>query len=227
MSTIPKKNAQAIAWVQTRVPVWAAAGATIGVDAQQIGQLGALAGAAATALAEYDAAVAVARAKGEAYRDAVGTMRESAGGQVGRIRGFARTAPNPSAVYAAAQIPPPATPAPSPAPGSPEGFRISLEASGSLRFAFKAVHPAKVKGVTYLVQRQDTPQGPFQFFKLAKQRTFTDNSFPATSSTISYMVTAQTATKSGQPATVTVRYGGGNQGPVIVSQGPAVDTSAA
>lgn len=227
MSTIPKKYPQAIAWIKTRLPIWTAAGTTIGVDVAQLGTLSAELSAAETALAEYNAALAAADAKGEAFRDAFRTARVSASGQVARVRGFARTAPNPAAVYAAAQIPEPAKRAPAPAPGMPEGFRVSLEPNGDLRFTFKCDNPPRARGVTYLVQRQNTPQGPFEFLTLAKEREFTDSTFPNSSAQISYLVTAQTATKSGVGATMTVRYGSPNQaggGAQIISQGPAVDT---
>lgn len=229
MSTIPTKYAQAIAWIKTRVPIWTAAGADIGVDPAQIGELSAELSAAETALAEYDAALADADAKGEVFRDAFRTARQSASDQVSRIRGFARTAANPATVYADAQIPEPADRAPSPPPGTPDTFRVFLEPNGDLRFTFKCDNPPRARGVTYLVQRQDEPQGPFQFLTLAKEREFIDSSFPNSSTQISYLVTAQTPTKSGMGATLTVRYGSGNQGGAaaqIITQGPAVESQA-
>jgi hypothetical protein len=230
MSTVPTKLTAALTWIKTRVPIWTAAGTTIGVDPLQIGELGALVSAAETALAEYNTALADAEAKGEIYRNAATTARNAATAQVVRIRGFARTAPNPVTVYADAQIPEPAKRAPSPPPGTPDGFKVFLEPNGDLRFTFKCDNPPKAKGVTYLVQRQNSPQGAFEFLKLAKDREFVDSSFPSTSSLISYLVTAQTATKSGTGATFTVRYGAPNQSAqgaaTIVSQGPATTTQA-
>lgn len=231
MTTVPTKYAQAIAWIKTRVPIWSAAGTSIGVDPAQIGTLSAEVSAAEDALAEYLAAVADADAKGDIFRDSFKTARLSASDQVARIRGFARTAPNPATVYAAAQIPEPSPRSPAPPPGTPDGFKVFLKPNGDLRFTFKCVNPPKAKGVTYLVQRQNTPQGPFEFLKLAKGREFVDTTFPSSSSQISYLVTAQTATKSGIGATFTVRYGASNQQgggqAVIISQGPVVEGQVA
>ncbi len=226
MSTVPTKYAQAIAWIKTRVPIWTAAGANIGVDPLQIGELSAQVSAAETALAEYNAALADAEAKGEVFRNAFKVARQNASGQVVRIRGFARTAPDPAQVYADAQIPEPTKRAPTPAPGMPEAFRVALDLNGDLRFTFKCDNPPRTKGVTYLVQRQNEPQGPFEFLTLAKDREFVDSTFPNSSTQISYMVTAQTATKSGPNATLTVRYGSGNGGAQIIAQGPATETKA-
>lgn len=228
MSTIPIKYAQAIAWMKTRVPIWSNAGTAIGVDPVQIAELGTQLSAVEDALAEYNAALADAEAKGEIFRNAFRAARKDASGQVSRIRGFARTAPDPAAIYAAAQIPEPAKRSPSPAPGMPEAFRVALDLSGDLRFTFRCDNPPRAKGVTYVVRRQNEPQGPFEFLTLAKDREFVDSTFPNTSTLISYMVTAQTATRTGPNATLAVRYGSPNQpgvgGATIVSQGPATDT---
>lgn len=215
MSTVPTKYPEAIAWVNTRLPIWSAAPTAIGLDATLVADLAAQASAAETAKSDYDQAVADARAKGVAYRNAAKTMRSSATGQVTQIRGFARNAPDPAAVYSAAQIPEPATPGPAPAPGTPSEFKATLLESGALSFTFKCDHPAGVSGVTYKVERQDAPQTPFNFLLNAKKREFEDASFSASSTTIAYLVTAQTSTKDGSPASFTVRYGAGSESMVL------------
>ena len=226
MSTVPEKYPEAIAWVDTRVPIWTENAAAIGLEVAQPTNLGALATAASAAKAAYDTAKSDSDAKYEAYQAAARAMRSQATAQVGQIRSFAKGSASPSTVYSTAQIPAPADRAPTPPPGTPEAFRVSLLATGSLKFAFKCPNPSRTPSITYKVERQDTPQSPFTFLLNAKKREFEDSNFPATSTFISYRVTAQTTTQDGPAATFTVRYGAGNQSATILSQGPVVESKA-
>ncbi|MFI4881582.1 MAG: hypothetical protein ACIAQU_03240, partial [Phycisphaerales bacterium JB064] len=212
-------------WVDVRVPVWAAAGLTIGLDPVQVAALGTQASAAADLKTEWLNLKAQATAKGAEYRAAAGAMRSTAAAQVVQVRGFARTQANPDAVFAAAQLPIPAQPGPTPAPGVASDFRVELLQSGSLKFTFDCEHPANVKGVTYKVLRQGAPQEPYQFLLNAKKREFEDSNLPQNSTMLTYVVTAQTSTKDGNPSYFTVRFGGGNQAQ-IVAQGPVVESQA-
>ena len=226
MSTVPRNALEAIDWVDTRVPVWAAAGLTIGVDPLEVAELGTLLSAAKDLKTQWLAAQALADAKGADYRAGVKAMQAMAAGQVTQIRGFARSKGNPDSIYTTAQLPVPAKPAPAPAPGTPEGFERQLLDNGGLRFTFTCDHPEGVKAVTYKVERQDTPQGAFVFLLNAKKREFEDTTFLGTSTVIAYRVTAQTSTKDGLAASFTVRYGAGNQQATILSQGPVVESKA-
>ncbi len=225
MSTVPLKLSEAIDWVGVRVPVWTAAGAAIGVEATQMANLSALHASAQSLKAEYDALKAELEAKGEEYRQAATSMRSTASGLVVQIRGFARTTPNPPAIFTQAQLPQPADPTPAPPPGTPEGFKVELLQSGALRFSFKCDHPGGVKAVTYRVLRQDASQTPYVFLTNAKKRSFEDDTLAGDSTVVTYLVTAQTTTKDGNPAYFTVRFGAGNQAQIVaqgaVGQGEA------
>jgi hypothetical protein len=224
-STVPQKLPQAIAWVGVRVPVWSAAGLDIGLEPTQVAALSALHSSAQTLKAEYDALKAQYEAKGEEYRQQATAMRTMASGQVVQIRGFARTTPNPAAIFTAAQLPQPADRTPAPPPGTPEGFKVQLLQSGDLRFTFTCDHPEGVSAVTYKVMRQDAPQTPYVFLKNAKKRQFDDDTLTGDSTLVTYLVTAQTSTKDGDPAYFTVRFGSGNQAS-IVAQGPVSKSKA-
>ncbi len=226
MSTVvPVKLAEAIDWVGVRVPVWTAAGTAIGVEATQMANLSALHTSAQTLKAEYDALKAQYEAKGEEYRQAATQMRSTASALVVQIRGFAGTTANPAAVFTEAQLPQPADRTPAPPPGTPEGFKVQLLQSGDLRFTFDCDHPAGVSAVTYKVMRQDAPQTPYTFLLNAKKRTFDDDTLTGDSTVVTYLVTAQTSTKDGDPAYFTVRFGSGNQAQ-IVAQGPVGQSEA-
>lgn len=227
MSTVvPLKLPEAIDWVGVRVPVWTAAGAAIGVEATQMANLSALHSSADSLKGEYDAMKAELDAKGEEYRQAATAMRSTASALVVQIRGFARTTANPAAVFTEAQLPQPADRTPAPPPGTPEGFKVELLQSGSLRFTFACDHPSGVNAVTYKVMRQDAPQTPYVFLTNAKKRRFDDDTISGDSTVVTYLVTAQTTTKDGNPAYFTVRFGSGNQAS-IVAQGPVGEQEAA
>lgn len=226
MSTVPEKLPEAIDWVGVRVPVWTAAGTAIGVEATQTASLSALHSSAQSLKAEYDALKAEYDAKGAEYRQAATAMRTTAAGLVVQIRGFSRTTADPAAVFTQAQLPLPADPTPSPPPGTPEGFKAELLQSGSLRFTFACDHPSGVNAVTYKVMRQEGPQAPYVFLMNAKKRQFEDTTLSGDSTVVTYLVTAQTTTKDGNPAYFTVRFGSGNQAS-IVAQGPVGEQTAA
>jgi hypothetical protein len=219
MSTVPEKLPEAIDWVGVHAPVWTTAGAEIGVEAGQMASLTALHGSAQALKAEYEALKARCDAKGAEYRRTATAMRSMASGVVVQIRGFARTTPNPAAVFLAARLPEPAGRSPAPPPATAKAFRVDLLQSGALRFAFACDHPAGVSAVTYKVMRQDTPGAPFQFLLNAKKRQFEDDTLTGQSTMVTYLVTAQTSTRDGNPSYFTVRFGAGNKASII-AQGP-------
>lgn len=219
MSTVPTKFPETIDWVNARITDWAADPAAIGLDATAVA---ALASALSTAQSGRQGAIDARTASRDAtivYNDAGTDLRAQARQAVATIRAFAKASANPATVYSDASIPPPATPTPAPAPGTPEGFTISLSQGGAVTLAFECAHPAGVNGVTYKVERQDTPQSAWAFLTNAKERRFTDATIPTGSSLLFYRVTAQTSTKDGAAAEFTVRFGAGNQGATIVAQG--------
>ncbi|MEQ9094752.1 MAG: hypothetical protein RIE32_00650 [Phycisphaerales bacterium] len=220
MPTVPEKLPEAIDWVGVHAPVWTVAEATIGLEAGQLANLTALHAQADALKAEYEALKAQCEAKGAEYRRTARTMRSTASGMVVQIRGFARTTPDPKAVFAAARLPEPATRTPAPPPGTPTAFRVELLESGTLRFTFDCEHPEAVSAVTYKVLRQEGPDGPYQFLLNAKKRRFEDGSFSGSSGMVTYLVTAQTSTQDGNPAYFTVRFGGGERASII-AQGTA------
>ncbi len=218
MSTVPRKYPEAIDWVNTHVPIWTAAAASIGLDPTQPANLGALATEASDAKAAYDAAKSESDTLYEAYQAKARAMRTQATAQVGQIRSFAKGTANPSAVYTDAQIPAPADPTPKPAPGTPVVFTVELDQSGALNVRFKCPNPPRVGALTYIVERSIGAQQPFSYLMTAAERSFEDDTVPNGTSDVTYRVTAQSPTKKGLPGYFTVRFGVNNQ-PQIVSQG--------
>lgn len=218
MSTVPESYPQTIDWLSARIGDWTADPALIGLTTPELAEL-------ATELAQAEAAMnSAVQARKDSkdattlYHDRGRTLLVSTRAAVGKIRAFAKASDDPEKVYSDASIPPPASPSPTPAPGQPFAFRTELLYNGDLKVSFQCEHPAGVSGVIYKVERQNAPQTPFQFLTNAKDRAFTDASIPSGSSEIAYRVTAQTSTRDGLIGGTTIRFGSGNQQPVVVSE---------
>lgn len=207
MTTIPKELPKAINWVRRRVLVWAGVAAEIGLQPQQVSELGDLAQEANAALAEYRRLEALTAAQGVLYRSLARRMRARASAQVTQVRGFARTTDSPQAVYAKAQLRTPARRGRAAAPGKPTSFTTQLLSTGALVIAFRCPHPKGVEHVTYRVERRVGDGGPFAYLTTTKERRFRDERIPVGAGVIAYRVTAMTSTRDGDTAEHPVRLG--------------------
>lgn len=227
MSTIPTNPDDAILWLTDHLATWGADPAAVGLAELDITEMQAALDAAIAARGQTVALRSQSKAATSDYKNKLKDMRSDTSLRISKIRTYARGSADPEGVYTQAEIPAPATPTETPAPAVPSDFRATLEESGALRFNFKCANPRRVQGVTYRVERQDAAQGPFVFVLNAKEKSFVDQSFPNTSTVITYRVTAQTSTKDSTATYFTVRYGAGNQQAAILSEGPMVGETAA
>lgn len=218
MPTVPQPLPEAIDWVNNHVGPWAANAAAIGLSVEDVTEVGDLASAAGSAKTSAQTATDAKLVAVADYNTAGKAMRDKATALVAKIRGFARASGDPQSVYSAAVIPGPADREPTPAPGTPYEFTVALQQSGSITLAFKCDNPGNVAGVTYLVERGESPQGPFALLTNAGERKFTDATIPQGSSQVVYRITAQRSTMSGAPAQFTVLFGAGNQAQVVSQQ---------
>lgn len=226
MSTIPTNPDDAILWLTDHLATWGADPAAVGLAELDITEMQAALDAAIAARGQTVALRSQSKSATSDYHTKLKDMRSDTSLRVSKIRTYARGTADPASVYTLAEIPAPATPTEAPAPATPSDFRATLEESGALKFTFKCANPRRVQGVTYRVERQDAAQGPFVFVLNAKEKSFVDQSFPNTSTVITYRVTAQTSTKDSAATYFTVRYGSGNQA-AILSEGPMIGGQAA
>lgn len=222
MSTIPRENDAAVTWCATHLPIWIDNAATIGLDPIELADLAALITEADTRLTARNQAQDAASGAVGTFNEAADAMRDNAALQVAKIRTFAKGSSTPAIVYEDAQIPAPADPSPRPAPGTPTLFTVGLEQSGALMVNFKCPNPPRVGGLSYIVHRSVGAQQPFEYLDTVTERSFEDGTVPAGSSDVTYRVTAQSATKKGNPGYFTVRFGVNTQAQPqveLVSQG--------
>ncbi|MFI4916446.1 MAG: hypothetical protein ACIAS6_08070 [Phycisphaerales bacterium JB060] len=219
MSTVPRKGADAIPWVKAHVTPWTTNAEQLKLSPTDITALDAQADLAESRRVTMEAAWDAWRAAVASYNQAVKDLRTQAGGQVSIIRSTARTSANPTTIYTLAAIPAPADRTPRPAPGVATDFKTSLLQGGSITLTFRCPNPPRTGPVTYRVERRLVPPagspGPFEFYKNAKERTFTDDSIPRGTAQVDYRITAQTSTRDGDPALFGVQFGSGNQATVV------------
>ncbi|MCL4220112.1 MAG: hypothetical protein KJZ65_01955 [Phycisphaerales bacterium] len=218
MATVPTTNLGKIEFYESHLPAWGTNAVAIGLTAGSVTSLATLTAAARTAYNAHVAAQAAARAATANYYDKVAAMHAGPGAgsdMIRTIRAFAQSSNNPN-VYVLAQIPPPATPGPVPAPGTPFAFKVGLLQNGALELKWKCHNPSGASGTVYEIMRR-VGSGPFSYLDAPGQRQFVDAGVPAGAASVTYQITAARSTTRGNPAQFTVTFGTGAGAGTIAS----------
>ena len=165
------------------------------------GQATSFATATATAKAAYDAHQAKmqeARAAGVEARAALAALRTNLSSVLSIIRGYANTQPSPAAVYALAQVTPPAPPSPAPAPSQPTDFRAELIAGGAVKITWKAPNPSGAAGTLWFINRKLSGESTFTQVGVSGSRSFVDTTIPASSGGGMYIIHGQRGNSVGE-----------------------------
>lgn len=211
MSTIPQKKSEQLAFFESHWPVWNVTPADVGLTSLQVQAFKTL---TQTARASFDAAQTARNAAKAATltQDAdLNLAYTSCSDLIRVIRSFAEQQPNPDSVYAAANIPAPAAPAPVGPPGTPTDFTVALQQNGAVTLGWKCVNPQGAMGTIYEVRRK-TGSGAFQFVGAIGIKKFTDDTLTAGSTNVVYQITAVRSTVRGNPAQFNVNFGIGGDG---------------
>jgi len=210
MTVVPNKDLDAVQFFESHVPVWAATPAAVGLTAAQVAALDTATKAARNAYTAQQNARNAAKASTSAYHTNVGAMREIGGDLIKTIKAFAATSNNPN-VYAIAQIPMPAEPAPLPPPGQPNDFDVRLTGSGAIVLSWKCANAAPSSGAYFTVRRRIGTQGAFTLVGGTGSRTFIDDSIPAGSPFVTYLVQGFRGEQPGpESELVSVQFGAGD-----------------
>jgi hypothetical protein len=219
MSLIPPSVTGTIDYLQSKIDPWTTSATAIGTTTAAVTALAANVAAAQDKLAAQIAAQEAAKAATTDLHLAIRTLRRAGADIVKQIR--AKAATGGDAVYVLAQIPPPATPSPVPAPGTPTDFSATLNPDGSLKLRWKCPNPAGSVGTIYQVARRTGAVGPFAAVGGTGTRSFLDPTVPAAAAAaaggVTYQVTAVRSTASGTPAQFTVNFGVGGGGEATAS----------
>ncbi|HHN78787.1 MAG TPA: hypothetical protein ENK11_08980 [Phycisphaerales bacterium] len=99
---------------------------------------------------------------------------------------------------------------------------MNLEADGAVELSWKADNPAGASGTVYEIQRS-IAGGPFTLVDVVGERSFTDNTIPAGSSSVVYQITGVRSTTRGESAQFLVNFG--TAGMTASAINPGDDTS--
>jgi len=159
MATVPETTRARIEFYEAHLDAWAEHADAIGLAGGQVAELAALTAAARERWLRADEARNAARAATLDLRSAGEAMHRAGAAMIATVRAHAETAGDP-AVYALAQIPPPAARSPVPPPGRPYRPRPALLATGEVLLSWKCDNPRGAGGTVYEVHRTVIPATP-------------------------------------------------------------------
>jgi hypothetical protein len=199
MSTYPvSPRTDLLKWCEAHVPAFNADPEAIGLSPGQAADFALLAHEAAAALVAQEKAQQLALVATRQAQAAFAALQAGAGDAVRSIRAFAELAAEPNAVYASAQIAPPADATPTPPPAKPRRLRVTLEAAtGALELSWKATSPRRAGGTAYIIRRRLPGETAFGFLGVTGVKTFVDNTVPAGVEQVQYSVQGQRGAKAG------------------------------
>lgn len=212
MPVLPSKKNEIIQFAEGHLPVWSVAPATIGLSPAQIATLTTASTAARTTFDEALTARLAAKAATVQSDVDVSNLHSLLSEAIKAIRLYAETTNNP-AVYAEAQIPPPAAPTPAKPPTEPVELRAIIGSMGQLTIQWKAAAATpglddSTVGVLYTVRRRLAGEPGFTYIGTASPSragkrgfsSYTDDSLPLNPSGLQYVVQGVRSTSSGNLA---------------------------
>lgn len=216
MSRIPRKNNDAIDYLETRQPVWNTHLAQLGLTASAVTALGTDIEDVREKFFLQQKAKNEAKAATLEFNNAMERMRDRGAQLIKTIDTTATANANPDAVYAIAQVDPPAPDSPTAAPEAPNDFTFTIETGGALGIAFKS----KTDGgrAFWNVERKLQGQPFFTAIGGTPTRKFIDSTLPAGTDSVTYRIRGLTGTQTGAwSAETTVSFGVGGGGGMSVS----------
>lgn len=207
MALIPHKKIEKVSFFSSRITTWTTNATAIGTTSGAVTSLGTLVTSAQAAIAAQEAAENDAKAKTSAANSAVDAVVKAGGDIISAIRTKGRTVGGTS-VYDLAQIPPPATPATKPPPGTPSALKTTLNPNGSLSLKFKCANPVGTQGTIYHVYRSLTGEpGTYEYLGGGGTKEFTDATCPAGVPMVYYSIQAVRSTAFGETSEFVVKFG--------------------
>ncbi|MFG0283362.1 MAG: hypothetical protein ACF8R7_02975 [Phycisphaerales bacterium JB039] len=187
MPTIPTSREAQINYFEQHVAIWANDPAAIGLTSGIVTNLNGLTQQARSAFVSVEAVRSQSKASTTGYYNATDAMREAGAAAIDAIRAFAKTSGDPN-VYEAAQIPPPASPTPYPAPAAPSGVKTSLDASGNIIIDWDITQPAPGAQVFTVIYRRLNANGAYSIIGNTQGKQFTDTTVPVGTSEVAYQL---------------------------------------
>ncbi len=196
-------------WCRVHEPLFTTHAAEIGLSAEAVLAFKEAADLGGDRLLEQQAVQEKAKVATQQVVTAFDSLGGVTGNLVRTIRAFAERSANPDAVYALAQIAPPARSSPLPPPGQPTRLTVRLDPTeGTLTLRWKGDNPAGGGGTTYLVRRRLPGESGFSFIGVSGKKTFVDATLIAGPDSVEYTVQGQRADLAGPASPIfTVNFG--------------------
>lgn len=219
MSLLPDKNDELLNFLNARLQAWEDSAPLFAVPPAELAAFTASLSAAGSALDAANKARAGSKAATETQRAALRDLRQKSSKFIAAIRLAAERSADPSAIYAAAQIPAPLPPSPRPAPEAPTDLSAEINASsGTVTLKWKA---RRNSSTVYRVSRTITltngdEVGPVEVGVVGSKK-FTDEEYPAGTRRVVYTVIAQRGNaRSPESITLTVNLSRGSGGTMAI-----------
>lgn len=222
MSTVPKKDADKVAFYENHIAPWNTNAVAIGLTTTIVTDIQAKTASARAALTAQQEALQDARAATTALRNAIDALDVVGANSIKQIRATAERTLNP-AIYSLAQIPAPATPGPRANPGTPYEPELTLDGDGALILKWKCNNPTGTQGTMYMVYRSIGGSTEFAPLGGSGTKEFVDNTIPLGATQITYKIQAVRSTAKGPWATFNVYFGtnAGGQTTATIGVSPA------
>ncbi|MEZ0265336.1 MAG: hypothetical protein ACAI43_11465 [Phycisphaerae bacterium] len=217
MKLVPADDAGAIGFFASRSTLWNTNAVGMGSTAPIITAMNARTSAAQAKLTAATAARNAAKTATEELRAAIRAMRQAGSEVIKQVRTKAAV-DHSDAPYYLADIPVPPTPGPMASPGTPTGFKVTLNGDGSIKATWKCANPAGSAGTMYLIWRR-VGSGEFVSVGGSGTKSFVDATLPAGAASVTYQIQAVRSTAVGAAAQFVVNFGvsGGTMTAAVVS----------
>jgi len=187
MPRVPTTVQDLINFCEEHGEVWETAPTSIGLTATQVTNFKTVTGSAASAVSKQSADKATAKSSTITARTAVKDLRTSVAAMIRSITTYAAVQADPNAVFAAAQLEPPQPRTPSEPPGQPTNITATLDDQGAITLKWKCTNPPG-GNVVYSITRRIGSTGAFNQVGASGSRIFLDESIPAGSAVVQYIV---------------------------------------
>lgn len=192
MSILPRSNSEALTWLQARAADWAENAPAIGLTSVQATAVVTATTQAQTAVDTTQAARAASKAATTAQSGAYSTMRDDGQTAIDIIKAFANNSSDPAAVYALAQVPPPAASSPQP-PENPYDIKFELQQTGELELKWSG--SSNGGSTIYIIERSvktdpNQPASNFEILGYIGAKSYVDATIPACTVEATYIIKA-------------------------------------
>lgn len=202
----PQPKIDQIVWFENHLPMWAATPTAFGITAAQVTSLTAAVAAARKAYNDALTARNTSKAATTSEGTSVASMLAPGRALVNIMKSFIVNAHNP-ALWGQAGLEPDAAPGTAPDPTAPFMLSATLDSQGDVIIKWKTSQPAGVSGVIYSVQRA-LDGGAYVLLDSVGGKTFTDETVPIGTQSVSYTVKAKRGTQmSAWSEALTIRFG--------------------